>query len=320
MSRIALFVVALVAMIALASAFGFHYQVNSYFEDETETLTEKDVCEQVGVISGCSGCVHGTKGLCTWVQIPDSASGKRGFVDFVHFECIPRKSLHLLEETLGVTDINASHSCPADPTKEPIIRVTASDDFVDRFKLTSTIFSTYHDSNLVNFPTKPWAVDRTSFYGLLGAGYLQRGNDLEYTINCTSLTSPDLVIVQKNSEGESDLFNGELESGRDKYCVRLALAGFASSRCIGYGVAVSGICQSFYDQIQQNCGSGHDDLNAGPNTGYAGASLAFEAYFVVPDQTLFCLKSFPLYPSGVFEEAAGFYDDEVAVYDPPPAK
>jgi len=310
MSRAALITFALVAFIALASASRRNYEAKKW----EGTPTEAEVCEQVGIISGCSGCVHGTKNFCTWVQFPQGGGKKRGdFESLVQYGCIPRADVLVFEATNDYVNTEASSLCPADATKEPMIRHTfiTNGGPLGTFEKTSVIFSSYHDSPYVDFPTQPWAVDRTSFYAPLGANTLNYGYG-EDSLNCSYLTSADDVRLQVGPGYESDVFNGYYETELDKYCARVSLAAFISSRCPKYGAAVSGICVSYFDQIYTNC---HEAANLGPNTGNGGTfSSAFEAYYVVPDATPYCLNSFPLYPSGVMDSAAGLHGS-YAEYD-----
>jgi hypothetical protein len=104
-------------------------------------LTEDMLCYVVGVISGCSGCELGTKGLCAWIEVPFNLYGtnppaKRSVSQppsalaigqgydpsSVTYECLLRDTADFyinLVEARGFA--NASHLCPVDPIREPII-------------------------------------------------------------------------------------------------------------------------------------------------------------------------------------------------------
>jgi hypothetical protein len=233
------------------------------------------------------------------------------------FECVPKDDIPELEFE-DATWVVRSAMCPLDATKEPLVRLKAVDlkagEFQD-FAETSTIESSWFDSDLAEFPRVPWPVDRTSYYGALGAAYSDPV--ASYLIDCTQVVSRDIVDVHFEEGGqESTILNGFLLNDVDKFCVRLSLAAYISSRCPEYGVAVSGMCWSLYRHIIDHCaslGNPRRTSNMGHlrerifNPAGEPYSKAHELYNVVPDDTPFCLKDFPIKASGAFEKMAGLF-------------
>jgi len=278
----------------------------------TSTLDVTELCESVGEHSGCSGCVHGTKGLCSWVAVQTEGGGKRAlrFRDIsVSYECVPTIDVPvLIERTDPEQTFEADTLCPLDPAKEPISRefyykAAGTDSLIEpEVERTSVAHTQWHDSQLAGFPTRPWPVDRTSPYGALGF-FSNNVENMDF-FNCGYLTSRDLI--EKELDGDrSDILTGGLESPRDKFCVRLYLSALLTSRCPAYGVAVSGVCKSFYDQINTNCHAPGDSHVYSIVSSTTGDDLIFETYLVVPDSTPFCIDSFDIKPTGELEHLAG---------------
>jgi len=290
-------------------------------------LTSDELCARIGELSGCSGCEHGTKNMCSWIAReadPVVTPGKRTLVfedRAIMFQCVPTHKLADVFAQYPNDAELAGHICPADPKKEPMLRVYFNVPDADDFPPASTVYSQFYDSDLVDWGATPYAVDRTSFYGDIGYGRLgQKGlaDDpiLRRHINCAEVSSQDLIDVHDENwralGEESNLLNGVLVTERDKRCARITLSQYLSSRCPAYGVAVSGICQSLYDAVLREClillpKSSIGALRA-TNALPSGLSLpskAIEAYHVVPDGTPYCLKDFPLKPSGHYEALAG---------------
>jgi len=316
--RSVLLVVAFAAIVALALGGASGWDVDST-RISTEHLDLDTLCNQVGVLSGCSGCVHGTKGLCTWVAHVVS-SKKRNVqlvafpADPIHYHCAPtlEAKADLAEDADGLEWINATSLCPRDPTKEPIVRETydgAKDNLLNEgsFERTSVFTSTWVDSDLSVLPVRPYAVDRTSFYGAMGAS--SSYGEYDNHVDCQDLHSVDLIEEDLDGNGGSRLLKGELFSELDKHCVRLALSGLLSTRCPAYGVAVSGLCQSFYDKLRTNCGA-TTEANVEPKTHSdvgVELSILLEGQFVVPDSTAFCINKFHIEASGHLESLAGLH-------------
>jgi len=287
---------------------------NFVFRDVISTaLDVTDLCESVGEHSGCSGCVHGTKGLCSWVAIQTEAGGKRAlrFRDMsVSYECVPTIDVPvLIERADPLQTFEADTLCPLDPAKEPISReyyynAAETDSLIEpEVERTSVAHTQWHDSQLADFPTRPWPVDRTSPYGALGffSNNVENGD----FFNCGYLTSRDLIEKELEGEDASQILYGVLSSPRDKFCVRLYLSALLTSRCPAYGVAVSGVCKSFYDQINTNCFAPGDSNIGSVTSSITDDDLVFETYLVVPDSTPFCIDSFDIKPTGELEHLAG---------------
>jgi len=298
------------------------------FVTKPKSLTEVELCQQIGRISGCSGCEIGTKHRCVWVSYGASdqkrsvaeTEDERFGQNFIQYDCVPRDHLAGLQFS-NPSVVLQTAMCPADVKKEPIVRsritdlkdpvglrqnVTTDQDFAE----TSVIKSSWFDSDLAEFAMRPWPVDRTSFYGPIGASH---SDPVAVELfDCAHIVGRDLVDVHKEAGGEeSTILNGFLLHDRDKFCVRLTLAAYISSRCPQYGVAVSGVCWSYYDEIIRNCPSDSSgSINAGAlDESQVGRpySKATELYKVVPDSTPFCLMDFPTRASGHFESMAGLY-------------
>jgi len=298
-----LLLVALAALLALALANSHNnYQAKSI---QTSELDEEAVCAFIGQNSGCSGCVHGTKGQCTWAGIRQGEKEKkRSGVYFdtaaVDFLCIPTSQLAVFIAESGAW-FDGSTVCPSNPGKEPMLRNIVEDTDATGYPQASVIFTQAFDDPAIDWPTIPWPVDRTSFYGAAGLGLSVVAGAY---LDCAAVSVPELVRLQYEGINKSATYlNGYLYSERDKFCVRITMAEYLSSRCPQYGVAVSGICNSFYQRILTNC-LGHVNVGSIKN-GVEPYAKSLESWTVVPDSTPHCLNAFPVWPGGEYGALAG---------------
>jgi len=343
-----------------------------------------EVCAMVGENTGCSGCVLGTKGLCDWVEISHSTDptaqqlhlGAHGSVVInipssgVRFECLPAQ--FALSLSVGHPKVykSARNLCPADSTKEPIIRkqqysfddgdVSAS--FYDEpLEFSESIVSLAHENKMLEFPSEPWVVDRTSRWGT----YFH-----DQSLDCAAINRIDLATPLKHQRQvsetnfDSDSYydpvvrnllymcpyqgspsaNGPFTGThsnlgvwntppdastpfwreKEKFCTRQLLSAYATTRCPQYGVAISGICQSAFIELGINCVDSHvepqgrnDDIHThsivnvqtyGPSQAFPPPPLSmghFLGYRVVDDSTQWCLNTFDVKASGLFEARLG---------------
>jgi len=319
---------------------------------KSQPVNVETLCSFVGFNSGCSGCVFGTHGLCTWVQFTNTSFPQ----DTYRFLCVPSSGSNSVESDSVVEDAN--YVCASDPRRESIIPVqlaavsvgkkrsilttttgsgstgstgsttctgsgtptgsglacTGSGGTVVTYssivlQLVSTVNTTFFNRALFNAPgSGPYPVDRTSLYGAVGEMLLDGVSDLIPTAaaDCAHISSDEIVDLNQ-------LLVGRVETEHDKFCVKLFLAEYLSTRCPQYGVAVSGICQSFATVIDVNCGK-RSKVNVRatlsalyvPSDGTCGVvSVSTLGYPVVPDGTAWCLSEFPVTPNGHFEHIAG---------------
>ena len=144
---------------------------------------------------------------------------------------------------------------------------------------------------------------------------------------CDVLQSIDLFDPE-------DFIRGPLTTDHDKFCLQLHLSACAlssasfleiasfkfscsfpsdlSTRCPKYGVAVSGICESFFHQLVGNCNFGRasSSIRSAPDMGGLLAdveALVSRSLFglnVVEDNVPFCMHEFALQPSGLMQHMA----------------
>jgi len=260
-----------------------HAGFSSWLPTPEPSATARDVCDWVGVNGGCSSCVHGTKGSCMWAKQVLNAEGLS--VSYCELK-------EVVEEDIA-NDPNqysdAASACPLDATKEPVIRDGIIPLMGDNIlpKLAQELLSKWHDSDLTNYPNDTFVVDRSSRFGTLGV-LIHPGPSGR---TCTTLTTRSLF---EKAIDAGNILSGSVNNEHDKHCARLLLSAYLSNRCPVYGRAISGICQSFADQIDKNCAA----------SSVSGATSAFTPLRVVPNGTPHCLTSFPIQPSGEMEHLA----------------
>jgi len=310
-----LLVVAFTAL-ALADSYA-NFKLKEGHNLTISPLNVDELCDHVGRLSGCSGCELGTQRLCAWIaSYTDDFSGDRkrsGILfneDAVKFKCVPRARAQVLFVEHPDLLTNASSLCPADAKKEPILRSFTSEPSLNDFEHTSVVNTRWFDSNLADFPKIPWPVDRTSYYGGVGYGKGTSGEVQIHFYDCADIVQESIVDLHYEEGGvkgnESTILNGLLLNERDKRCARFALAQYISSRCPEYGRAISGVCESLYLRVWNECHERFPVTNAGAvRADTYPDSKAIEAYYIVPEDTPYCLKDWPIYPSGRMEHLAG---------------
>jgi hypothetical protein len=249
-------------------------------------VNESQLCYLVGAISGCSGCQHGTQGLCSWVgtYLQTVPFGELAAV----YQCVPKDTASYLEANdLGW---NASFSCPADPLDEPpFTELLWTSKGPLESERASVIHNTFHDLHFGDVDTRPWPVDRTSLYSAAGGMELWGYNDLFFgsTVNlflnstewgsnetaapydirrhvtCATLndeTALDLLFPSDNVCTSpvhhrliDELLVGILWNENDAYCLEAIWGAYLSTRCPKYGTAVSGISYSLFLNFYRNC-------------------------------------------------------------------
>jgi len=276
-------------------------------------------------LTGCSGCEHGTQGLCSWIDISVLHT------DIHAFTCVPTDvALDLVElgEYTAANRFfsNASTHCPKNARDAPIIRDNVADSnngYVD-IRTVSVIHNTFHEMEYGVVPYRPWPVDRTSLYGRLGAIRLsayfnlvssQLGLDAGGNSDCATVNSKELLI---DSGLIHNYLQGALITPRDVFCVRAMLGSLISTHCPEYGKASSGISWSLYLNLATNCGP-FNELTAGdeaPNVfpqlydlGGIFIPKTIFGYLTVPDGTPFAIDSVQIWPSEILEEE--FEIDEI---------
>jgi hypothetical protein len=277
-------------------------------------------------------------GLHSKVSYPQVTSGSA-------YICLSSKLTRKL--VLNEVARDASSHCPVDAEREPIIReplerTTKSFDgrlsggnvvppvvSIIPIEETATIHSAYHEVSLGDFPTPHWPVDRTSRWASAGAllhsavpHWLESAED-KYKIgthDCAMLNNQDNINLNY-------LLVGQVKNENDKFCVEHYLRAYLSTRCTPYGVAVSGVCWSTYFRLISNCVSSSRRV---VNVGYA-VYTGFDNFFLsalqdpsqppqiflgpflgmrpVPDNTLWCLDTFVVQPTGRFQKIAGLASD-----------
>jgi len=294
------------------------------------TITVDDVeqlCGLVGKNSGCSGCVLGTQNLCRWVAenvivtkrfiSEEQIGGNVDYSALTTFYCTSREDAEARVNRGEIDDV--SFQCPADPAKEAIIRAMIHRGDGDHVSIAqaSGINTTFHTSRLANFPRQPWPVDRTSFWEQGGSFFSTEYVDFfnQQFLDCSALTSVDRFIGGEDGGGanilDCSLMTDEVDSDTDehtKFCIKTVLAGALSTRCPEYGVAVSGICESFMAKVGNNCYDGHlASLVKATLPGNIQKETFLYGIDVVPDGTPFCITEFAVKPSGELEAAYGLH-------------
>jgi len=310
-------------------------------------VDEAQLCYLVGAISGCSGCEHGTQGLCSWIgnYRPTGPVGLGPLAAV--YQCVPKDTSAYLQAIDYAW--NASFGCPVDAFDEPPFTELL---WTSRGPLeserASVIHNTFHDLHFGDVDTKPWPVDRTSLYSAAGAmelwGYndffFNTGNttDIRRYVTCATLndeTALDLLYPSNNVCTSpvphrliDELLVGILWNENDAYCVEAIWGAYLSSRCPKYGTAVSGISYSLFLNFYRNCfpnpkdgrpGIDTREVHVGPSTVLIGGA---KAYFnilglpVVPDGTPFALHDITIPPNEKFEAYTGI--DTVHQYSDSP--
>jgi len=295
-------------------------------------LTLDQLCYAVGVNTGCSGCVQGTKGLCAFVSAHLSNTDAR------YFNCIAKDlALELqLAESQGFADAltlrglhdirNESHLCPINPDDAPIIRAPLYSPPLGGlqtlgWELTSLIQNTYHEMAWADVPSRPWVVDRTSGWGgagnmiLLGYGVaiVVAGAGRDPTVgrvDCAALNDPDQLNVVlplgnatlANQTLFKNLMIGMVNNPRSRWCANFAYGAYLSSRCPQYGRAISGISATLLQQFFLNCQGRGNSVSPLLIGGLPYAALPFVA---VPDSTPFALFDVPVLPNEQWEAWVG---------------
>jgi len=148
---------------------------------------EIELCTLVGENSGCSGCVLGTQGLCSWVGISGYnddlvvgsvkiwAGETMDGGDYIKYQCLPTRfamrNLYPIGQTPQEYYWDASYLCPADSKDEPIPDEDLTNwDKGIIYPQSHTLLSKTHHRKLIDFPTAngDWTVDRTSRWGSMG--------------------------------------------------------------------------------------------------------------------------------------------------------
>jgi len=313
---------------------------SAYISDPTVPylpfVNESQLCYLVGAISGCSGCQHGTQGLCSWVgtYLPTAPIGELA----AFYQCVPKDTSSFLQANeLGW---NASFGCPVDPLDEPpFTELLWTSQGPLESERASVIHNTFHDMHFGDVDTHPWPVDRTSLYSAAGGMELWGYNDIFFGptsgphdirrhVTCATLndeTALDLLYPSDNvcvspipHRLVDELLVGILWNENDAYCLEAIWGAYLSSRCPKYGTAVSGIAYSLFLNFYRNCfpnpadgrpGIDTREVHIGPSTVQVAQGVF--AYFnilglpVVPDGTPFALHDISIPPNEQFEEYTG---------------
>jgi len=288
-------------------------------------VNEDQLCFNVGINTGCSGCEHGTQNLCSWVALNVGAAHT--------YTCTSRELADTLvtQGILEAEKVGVSH-CPVNPANadildEAIISASPFDAGAITIEAASTIHHTWHDMDLADVATRPHAVDRTSLWAKAGAARL-----LGLTVSIqaqlgTVVSKAEVDCAALNDKQQLDavyllpfslldlIVNGNLITPRDAYCLRQIYGAYLSTRCPAYGTAYSGIELSLYQRIATNCAPGvaNPDAHLSPaliSVNSFPVPLNTLGYWVVPDGTPFAFKSVPIEPNGVFEDYTNM--DEIA--------
>jgi len=278
--------------------------------------------------------------------------------------CVPSEDAEFLETAYPGEITIRNDICPVDPTQEPVftepllwtdvaLESESGSATVPKIvslpvQSASTLLSSYHNLHARGYNGKGvYAVDRTSLWGSAGfmrwTGWaeafqinainvetvesgtgIRNGDqpmaDIFAGINCAYVNSVDRLF------NPTAMFVGALANNRSQFCTQLYAGALLATRCPRYGVAVSGLCQSFYELLDMNCDPTNvvaekekwatyafpywfnipSDLPGGFPTAEEIALIPIAALPVVPDTTLFCLNYVPLIPDGEFQNTLGF--------------
>jgi len=307
----------------------------AYFSDPTVPIlpfvNESQLCYLVGAISGCSGCQHGTQGLCNWAgtYYPDPTLPAYG----AFYQCVPKHTSAFLQALTPPVVWNASFNCPVDPLHEaPYTNHLWTARGPMPSERASLIHNSFHDMTFADVDTHPWPVDRTSLYSAAGAFALWGYDDAllfgdnRNGLTCATFNDPTALDELYVSSGVcvsapyphrliDELVTGVLWNENDAYCLNAIWGAYLSTRCPKYGVAVSGISYSLYLNLAKNCAPNNGevrpgihirDVHIGPTSVNVGGGnyIPFNILGlpVVPDGTPFALKEIAVPTSQQFEE------------------
>jgi hypothetical protein len=255
-----------------------------------EGLDDIDMwCYGIGIRSGCSGCVHGTQGLCTYFVNRD---------DPFRPACISSANVKKLEATRAY--IHKPQLCPLDYKKEPKYDLSSPNEAAgsggngNSVSGISTLQSHAYDSSwgYCDFPEEPWVVDRTLYF-VFADDMVNNGiNDFCSSVNSRSLARMGLGTIPRCA----------MDSEFDKECMRLWGSLLCTTRCPEYGRAVMGFCENSYKYLQNICSKSDIVGRCVPD------SSVLEPY-VVGDESLIasCQDMFEIPVTHTFMEDYGFF-------------
>jgi len=289
-----------------------------------------DVCLAVGALSGCSGCEHGTNGLCKYLRAKET-------IGVYSHSCVPTSVFNNLvngrgslfrkgvyssgaflcssidgESTLSydfVTDPNVSP--PLDRKKRDIAGSSVP------AKQASTAFSATVKSDKTTVPTGRATVDRTSSMQALGSmrktvhgGFKrdvgQTSNQNVADLTCENFNSAQLTTVAEQYDGcnVGAGYYGPLQ----QVCKTVNHEIWAKFLCPVWGVAFSGFCETFANQAILAC-----------HTAGCASTFPWDIFqpsfsLIRSDNSKFCVSDVIDVPiSGSYAAAVGFHSSSTTL-------
>jgi len=334
-------------------SFATDFYPYSFISGPLPYLTEDQLCYGVGVLSGCSGCEHGTQNLCRWVSL-----GYPGQVGQRFFTCLEKDfaaALILAKadeaerqalDAKGIQNVEyESQICNIVATRSASIQGTFHSPYDKDGKVvwehTSIIFHSYHEMKLANVAKRPWAVDATSAWGQAGAMRLwgiakatlssvnrhpsladvdcATLNDIESLSRIVPATAAvigtvTLAAVPKETV-INQLFFGVVANPRSRWCANLIMGSYLSTRCPEYGVAFSGLELSTYLHFINNCAASRGNTVSSLLIGQNPWSAI--PFYIVPDGTPYAIRDIPTLPNEIWEDWLELDEIDIIQEGPP---
>jgi hypothetical protein len=200
--------------------------------------SEVNVCTRIGGRSGCTGCNHGSSGLCEWcVDVRDN-SGQNVGAGIGQPRCYPTGYCSLLSNG-KLSSQSANVTCPVDPATEFPFRG-------HRTRASSTtIFSQASDTFYCDFPHEPYFVDRTA---LAFNGH--QCSSVNYNISSTYGVRLSIAHFADRCFNRQEAPLTELQ----QQCIRDFASIACTISCPAYNVAALGFTDQSCSLLQSSCG------------------------------------------------------------------